>query len=327
METMKAYVCRRYGSPNVLELVSWEKPKIGSKEVLIKVFSTSVTNSDIFIRSSKVGKEFLIPFRIMIGIIGPRKKIIGQVYSGIVDKVGEDITKFRPGDKVFGLTGFSLGAYAEYLKLKQNNSKQGCISIMPDNITFEEATAAAYGGLLALQFLDKKELKNGDKVLIYGASSTSGIFALQYLKYLGTNVTGVCSMNKHEFIISLGADKVLDYKNDDSINQLEMYDVVFDCVGKAKQSVLKKACLKHIKNIDDFISIDDEALLLSSDRLLKVKDLVEKNVIKLVNDKIYSFDEMREAHEYVELGHKKGNVAVTVNKIDETTQKNLKQTI
>lgn len=327
METMKAYVCRRYGSPNVLELVSWEKPKISSKEVLIKVFSTSVTNSDIFIRSSKVSKELLIPFRIMIGIIGPRKKVIGQVYSGIVDKVGEDVTKFRPGDKVFGLTGFSLGAYAEYLKLNQDNSKQGCISIMPDNISFEEATAAAYGGLLALQFLDKKEIKNGDKVLIYGASSTSGIFALQYLKHLGAEVTGVCSIEKHDFIKSLGANKVLDYKSDDSINKLEMYDVVFDCVGKAKQSVLKTTCLKHVRSKDDIISIDDEALLLSSDRLLIIKKLVEKNIIKLINDKIYSFDEMREAHEYVELGHKKGNVAVTVNKIDETTQNNLKKTI
>ena len=172
------------------------------------------------LRSSKVSKQVLIPFRIMIGILKPRKKIIGQVFAGIIEKVGGNIEKLKVGDKVYGLTGFSLGAYAEYMKLKEVNSKQGCISLMPSNISFEEATAAAYGGLLALQFLEKKNINNGHKVLIYGASSTSGIFALQYCKHLGAEITAVCSESKFDFVRSLGADKILDYKNDESIKDI-----------------------------------------------------------------------------------------------------------
>ena len=309
---MKAYFCHKYGPAEVLHLETCNKPVINSNEVLIKVYSTSVTNSDIFIRSSKVSKQVLIPFRIMIGILRPRKKIIGQVFAGKIEKAGENVKKFKVGDKVYGLTGFSLGAYAEYMKLNEKASKKGCISLMPDNVTFEEATAAAYGGLLALQFIEKKTINRGDKVLIYGASSTSGIFALQYFKHLGAEVTGVSSENKFDFLKLLGADKVLDYKNDESISKLEMYDIIFDCVGKARQSLLRKACRQHINNKKDFISIDDEALLLSPDRLLKIKNLVQENIIKPVNDRIYSFDQMVEAHRYVELGHKKGNVAVTV---------------
>lgn len=313
MEMMKAYICTKYGPPEVLHLESCNKPVIKSDEVLVKVYSTSVTNSDVFIRSSKVSKQVLIPFRIMIGILKPRKKIIGQVFAGVIEKIGVNIENLKVGDKVYGLTGFSLGAYAEYMKLKEVNSKQGCISLMPKNISFEEATAAAYGGLLALQFLEKKNINAGHKVLIYGASSTSGIFALQYCKYLGAKVSAVCSEGKFEFVKSLGADKVLDYRNDESIKELEMYDIIFDCVGKAKQSLLRKKCLQHINNKNDFISIDDEPLLLSANRLIKIGNLVQDRVIKLVNDRIYSFDQMIEAHKYVELGHKKGNVAVTVN--------------
>jgi NADPH:quinone reductase-like Zn-dependent oxidoreductase len=313
MEMMKAYICTRYGQPDVLRLESCKKPVINSNEVLIKVYSTSVTNSDIFIRSSKVNKRLIVPFRIMIGILKPRKKIIGQVYAGIIEQIGESIEKFKVGDKVYGLTGFSLGAYAEYMKLREVPSRQGCISIMPNNVTFEEATAAAYGGLLALQFVEKKTINDGSKVLIYGASSTSGIFAMQYCKHLGAEVTAVCSESKFEFVRSLGADKILDYGNDESIKKLEMYDVVFDCVGKTRQSLLRTACLQRIKDKNDFISIDDEPLLLDSDRLTRITNIVENNSVKLVNDKIYSFDQMVEAHEYVELGHKKGNIAVTVD--------------
>ncbi len=312
MEMMKAYVCNRYGAPEVLQLESCKIPVIKSKEVLVKVYSTSVTNSDIFIRSSRVSKHLLIPFRIMIGIMKPRKIIIGQVFAGIITKVGSDIKKLKVGDKVYGLTGFSLGAYAEYLKLEEVNSKKGCISIMPRNISFEEATAAAYGGLLALQFLEKKNITNGKKVLIYGASSTSGIFALQYCKYLGAEVTAVCSGNKFEFVKSLGAAKVLDYKNDESIKELEIYDIVFDCVGKAKQSLLRTTCFQHVKDKNNFISIDDELLILSSNQLKKITNIINDNVLKLINDRIYGFNQMVEAHKYVELGHKKGNVAITV---------------
>lgn len=315
MELMKAIVCSKYGPPEVLHLESCKKPIPNDDEVLIKIYATSVTNSDIFIRSSNVRIQVLIPFRIMIGLFRPRNKILGQVFAGEIEQIGKNIKDFKPGDKVYGLTGFSLGAYADYKTMKEINSKQGCVSLMPENSSFEEATSAAYGGLLALQFLEKKKIKRGDKVLIYGASSTSGIFALQYIKHLGAEVTCVCRENKFEFIKSLGADKVLDYTKDESIRQLENYELIFDCVGKAKKSNLRKACKNHVSNQKDFLSIDDEPLLLSSNRLMNIKELVEKNIITPFNDRVFMFDQMVEAHKYVELGHKKGNVAVTVNSI------------
>jgi NADPH:quinone reductase-like Zn-dependent oxidoreductase len=249
----------------------------------------------------------------MIGILKPRNKIIGQVFAGEIEQIGKNIKNFKSGDKVYGLTGFSLGAYADYKTMNEINSKQGCISLMPENLSFEEATSAAYGGLLALQFLEKKIIKPSSKVLIYGASSTSGIIALQYIKHLGAEVTCVCRENKFEFVKSLGANKVLDYTKNESIRQLENYDLIFDCVGKAKKSNLREACKNHVSTQKDFISIDDEPLLLSSNRLMKIKELVENNIIKPVNDRVFLFDQIVEAHKYVELGHKKGNVAVTVN--------------
>lgn len=313
MELMKAYVCKKYGSPEILELQQCKKPVLKKNELLIKIYATSVTNSDIFIRSSKVTTNLIIPFRLMIGLFGPRKKIIGQVFAGEIIQIGKNIINNKIGDKVYGLTGFSLGAYAEYKKMKEQNSKKGCFALMPINISYEEATAAAYGGLLALQFLEKKNIKKNDKVLIYGSASTSGITAVQYLKNVGAEVTSVCSESKFDFVKTLGADKVLDYNNDESIKKLEKYNLVFDCVGKARSSNLKKACREHISNQDDFISIDDEALVLSTERLERIKELVEIEVINPVNDRVYPFEEMVEAHKYVELGHKTGNVAVTVN--------------
>ena len=156
MDTMKAVVCTKYGPPEVLRIAQYEKPVPRDDEILIKIRATSVTNSDIFIRSSKVAPRLLIPFRIMIGIRKPRKEIIGEVFSGIVTQVGSKIRRFRVGDQVYGLTGFSLGAYAEYKCMKEVDSKQGCVAIKPQNISFEEATSAAYGGLLAFQFLNRR---------------------------------------------------------------------------------------------------------------------------------------------------------------------------
>ena len=313
METMKAYVCSQYGSPEVLSLETCKRPVPGDKEVLIKVHATSVTNSDIFIRSSRVDKKRLIPFRIAIGLFGPRRKIIGEVFAGTVEQVGRRAERLSTGERVYGLTGFSLGGYAEYMTLREKSSKRGCMALMPTNVGFEDATALAYGGLLALQSLEKKTIQKGSKVLLYGSASTTGLFALQYLKHLEAEVTSVCSGGKFDFVKSFGADKLLDYTKDESIKELEQYDVIFDCVGKARRSALRTACGEHIKNRDDFISIDDEALLLDEKRLERITKLAEKKIVEPFNDKVYDFSQMVEAHRYVELGHKKGNVAVTVN--------------
>jgi NADPH:quinone reductase-like Zn-dependent oxidoreductase len=315
METMKAVVCTKYGPPEVLRIVQYKKPIPRDDEVLISIYATSVTNSDIFIRSSKVSLRLLIPFRMMMGVRKPRREIIGEVLSGVVSEVGSKITRFHVGDHVFGLTGFSVGGYAEYKCMKEVDSKQGCLSMKPKNITFEEATSAAYGGLLAFQSVEKADVRANAKVLIYGASGTSGTVAVQLAKHLQADVTGVCGPKHISFVEELGADKTLDYTNDNEIGKLEVYDLVLDCVGKARSSALKEACRMALTKNGKYVSIDDSALLLDSSRLDRIRELIEVGKIRAINDRCYSLDQIVEAHKYVELGHKRGNVAVTVREL------------
>ena len=311
---MKAIVCTRYGPPEVLQFREVKKPVPKKDEVLIKIYATSVTNSDIFIRSSNIPLKFMIPMRIMIGLTKPRKKIIGEVFSGVVESAGSEIRRFKVGDRVYGLTGFSLGAYADYKCMKEVDSKKGCLAMKPKNISFEEATAAAYGGLLAFQYLGTGNISKGQKVLIYGASGTSGTIAVQLAKYLGAEVTGVCSTSHLEFVRSLGADKVLDYTRKDSLAYIEKYDFMLDAVGRRRTSDLKKACERALGKDGKCVSIDDGSLQLPSSRLDQIRELIELGKIRPINDRCYSFEQIVEAHRYVEAGHKKGNVAITVNR-------------
>lgn len=313
MAMMKAVICTGYGPPEVLCIQQYEKPIPKKDEILIKVYATSVTNSDIFIRSSNIPLAFMIPMRFMIGIRKPRNPIIGEVFSGEVEYAGSGIERFRVGDQVYGLTGVSLGAYADYKCMKEIDSQQGCVALKPTNISFEEATAAAYGGLLAFQSLEKGNIEHGQRVLVYGASGTSGTIAVQYAKHLGAIVTGVCGPSNIELVRSLGADKVLDYTKDESVESLEEYDLVMDAVGKRRTSALKEACRSALAMKGRYVSIDDGALLLQSDRLTKITELIEMGVIKPINDRVYRFEQIVDAHKYVEMGHKRGNVAVTVN--------------
>jgi NADPH:quinone reductase-like Zn-dependent oxidoreductase len=313
MSKMKAAICTRYGPPEVLKIVERDMPVPKDDEVLVKVFAASVTNSDIFIRGSNIPLRFRIPMRIMMGITRPRNDILGEVLSGEILQVGSRIGRFHIGDQVFGLTGFSLGAYAGYKCMKETDSKRGCIALKPRNISHEDATSAAYGGLLALQFLEKAHIQPGQKVLIYGASGTSGTIAVQYAKHLGAEVTGVCSAEKIELVRSLRADKTLDYTHKDSVAKLEVYDFALDAVGKARTSDLKKACRARMPEKHKFVSIDDGALICSSDRLNRMRELVEGGIVRPITDCCFLFDQIIDAHEYVERGHKKGNVAITVN--------------
>lgn len=313
METMKAIICTGYGPAEVLQIGQWEKPIPKKDEVLIKIYATSVTDSDIFIRGSKIPLQFMIPMRIMLGIRRPRNPIIGEVFSGEIEWAGAEITRFKTGDQVYGFTGFSLGAYADYKCMNETDSTRGCLALKPKNLSFEEATSAAYGGLLAFQFLEKGNIAPGQKVLVYGASGTTGTIAVQYARHLGATVTGVCGAANLEFVKSLGADKVLDYTKDESVAALEKYDFILDAVGKRKTSALKKACKTARTTTGKYVSIDDAALLLDSNRLKRITEWVETGKIKPVTDRIYPFTQIIEAHKYVELGHKKGNVAITVN--------------
>jgi len=310
---MKAAICTKYGPPEVLKIVEREAPVPKDDEVLIKVFAASVTNSDIFIRSSDIPLRFRIPMRVMIGITRPRNDILGEVLSGEIVQVGLKIRRFHVGDQIFGLTGFSLGAYADYKCMKETDSKKGCIALKPRNISFEEATSAAYGGLLALQFLEKGHIQPKQKVLIYGASGTSGTIAVQYAKHLGAEVTGVCRAGKVELVRSLGADKTLDYTHTDSISKLEAYDFALDSVGNARTSQLKEACRTLMSDKRKFVSIDDGPLILSSDRLNRIRELVEARIVTPITDRCFPLEQIIDAHRYVEQGHKRGNVAITVN--------------
>lgn len=312
METMKAAVCTSYGGPEVLQIKHVPKPCPKEDEVLIRIEASSVTRSDLFIRGVEVPLLAKIFMRLAIGVKRPRNAILGEVLAGVIEEAGTQITRFKPGDKVYGLTGFSFGGYGEYTCMKEKDSKRGVLSIMPGNISFEDATAAAYGGLLALQFMEKGSLQPGLKVLIYGASGTSGIVALQLAKSLGVEVTAVCGPSNRDFIQKMGADKVLDYTRPESVSELEQYDFILDAVGKAKSSPLKKAAMKALNKKGLYSSIDDEALLLDSKRLDRVSHLVVKGILRPVTSRVYTLDQIAEAHEYVEKGHKRGNVALRI---------------
>ena len=309
---MKAIVCTKYGPPEVFKLAEAEKPEPRDDEVLIRIYATAVTASDIYIRSGRVKWSMMIPFRLMMGLTGPRNPIIGEVLSGEIEATGKDIKRFRPGDRVYGLTGFSLGAYAEYKCMKENDSVKGCISLKPENISYEEATMAAYGGLLAFQFMEKAKIQRGQEVLIYGASGTTGIIAIQLARSLGARVTAICCTSNIGMVKSLGADAAIDYTKQDAVNPQMKFDFIFDAVGRNKSSRLKKSLGRNLTAKGTEASIDDENLKLDSKRLDHVRDLIETGYIKPFIDRCYQFDELAEAHEYVGKGHKKGGVAITV---------------
>jgi NADPH:quinone reductase-like Zn-dependent oxidoreductase len=310
---VKAIICPGYGPPEVLQITEVERPTPADDEVCIKVHATAVTASDIFIRGSQIPLRYLVPMRLMIGLTKPRKSIIGLVLAGEVESVGRHIRRFAPGDRVYGLTCFGLGAYAEYKCMRETDSNQdGCLALMPQNLTYEEATVAVYGGLLALQYMEKGNVQRGQRVLIYGASGTTGTTAVQYAKYLGADVTAVCSTANLELVRSLGADRVIDYTSQDALAPGERFDLVLDAVGKRKTSRLKQACKKALSPGGAYVSIDDGSLAPDSKRLDRMRHLVEAGHVKPVVDRCYPFEDMAEAHRYVGQGHKRGGVAITV---------------
>lgn len=312
---MKAIICPKYGPPEVLKQVDVPIPEPKVNEVRIKIHATAVTASDLFIRGSELPFLIKTVMRLSLGWRRPRKSIIGLVLSGTIDSIGEGITRFKVGDEVYGLTGYSLGAYAEYKCLKESDSMQGSLAIKPKNISHEEATVAAYGGLLALQYLEKGNYQKAEKVIIYGASGTTGTTAIQLAKSAGAKVTAICRTRNFDLVKELGADEVIDYTVSNRLPIGEQYDLVLDAVGKMKTSLLKEACKKALNGHGKYVSIDDGALKLNSERLNKIRALVEGNKFKPIIDRVYAFDQIVEAHKYVEQGHKVGGVAINLNEI------------
>ncbi|WP_135554339.1 NAD(P)-dependent alcohol dehydrogenase [Paenibacillus cymbidii] len=310
---MKAVVCPKYGPPDVLQLQEVTKPSPRHDEVCIKIRATAVTASDTYIRGSRLPLRFLLPMRLVLGITKPRKSVIGMVLAGEVESVGASIRRFQAGDRVYGVTGFGLGAYAQYKCMKETDSMNGCLSLMPTNISYEEATSAAYGGLLALQRIEEGRLQRGQRVLVYGASGTSGTMAVQLARHYGAEVTGICSTRNLAFVHSLGADRVIDYTRDDPDALIGRYDLMLDTAGKAKQSPLKERCRQALQPGGKCISIDDGKLELKAERLAKLKTIIEAGHVKPVVDRTFPLERIVEAHEYVEHGGKRGGVAVSVD--------------
>jgi len=322
---MKAIVCTKYGAPDVLQLRDIKKPVPKDNEVLVKVQAATVTTAGLI---GRTGKPFFT--RVFTGVTKPKKNILGMELAGEIEAIGKDVELFKVGDQVFGKTGIDLGAHAEFKSMPQ----EGTLLIKPNNMTYEESAAVVEGALTALNFLrNKANIKREQKVLINGASGSIGVAAVQIAKYFGAEVTGVSSTGNLEMVKSLGADKVIDYTKEDFTKNGKAYDIIFDTVGKSsfskcKGSLKQKGFYLDPARMSTIIPMfwtsmfgSQKAIMTATylrpaskitKDLIFIKDLIEKGKIKSVIDRSYPLAQTAKAHEYVETGHKKGNVVITM---------------
>ena len=323
---MKVVICTKYGAPEVLQIREVPKPIPKPNELLIKIKSTTVTVADFRARSFTIPLIFWLPARLMLGISKPRKSILGVELSGVIEAVGNQVKNFKQGDEVFAATLNEFGAYAEYICLAETKT----FALKPAQLSFNEAAAIPIGDRTALHYLKKVKLKQGEKILIYGASGSVGSYAVQLAKHFGAEVTGVCSNKNTGLVKALGVDKVIAYDEATFLNQLEMYDAIFIAVDKWAF----KECSKFLKKGGTYINITQpikspkmiwssftknfkflmgENVDESAESLTWLANLAVQKKLKPVIDKVYKLDEIREAHHYVESGHKRGNVVIEVN--------------
>jgi NADPH:quinone reductase-like Zn-dependent oxidoreductase len=331
---MKAIVYAEYGPPDVLQLKEVEKPVPKDNEILVRIHATPISFGDTLVRNLKAvsPKKFHMPFlfwlfaKMYFGFRKPRIPILGSEFAGEIESIGEDVKKFREGDQVFGYHGSRMGAYAEYLCMPEN----GVLALKPANMSYEEAAAVPYGAIMALNLLRKVDLRPGQRVLVNGASGGIGPFVVQLAKsHFGANVTGVCSTPRLEYVKSLGAERVIDYTKEDFTDGAETYDFIFDILGKSSFSKVKRTlkpngrCLLvsfKMKQVWQMLwtsvfGSKKVICALSTEKaedLVFIKELIEAGKIKTVIDKCYPLAQAAEAHRYVEQGHKKGSVVITM---------------
>jgi len=308
---MKQIFYTKYGSPEVLQFQEVSKPIPKDNEILVKVYTASVTAGDIILRSMKLpemNKVVKFLARLALGYKKPRKAFLGTEFAGEIESVGCKVTRFKTGDQVFGTTtGLKIGAYAEYICVPEQ-WKQGVVEKKPNNLSYEQAVAIPVGAMTALYLLKKAKNQKNQKVLIYGASGSVGSYAVQLANYFESIVTGVCSSFNLNLVKSLSAVKVLDYTKNEVKENNEKYDIVFDAVGKLSPALSKRL----LKPTGQFVSVKNYTSE-SSESLIFLRTLIESNKIRLIIDRQYFFDDIVEAHQYVEMGHKKGNVIIQIN--------------
>jgi len=327
---MKAIVWTKYGSPDVLQLKEVEKPVPKDNEVLIRIYATTVTAGDCELRSLKFPIYLKIIMRLWRGFIKPRgTSILGTELAGEIEEVGKDVKRFKAGDQVFGSAGLGFGANSEYICLPEEPGEmEGGVAIKPANMTYQEASAVPFGGRDALHFLRKANIQSGDKVLIVGAGGSIGTFAVQLAKHFGAEVTAVDSSGKLDMLRSIGADHVIDYTQEDFTKSGQIYDVIFDVVGVISLSrsnkVLKKNGTYLLANPGGQMfqgfwtsmrtskKVIMEPASGSTVDLIFLRELIEAGKIKSVIDRCYPLEQIAEAHRYVDKGHKKGNLVITI---------------
>ena len=305
---MRAVICTRYGPPEVLRLDELATPAPRKNEVRIRILATAVTSSDCYVRGLNLSPAYRIMARLALGWNAPRQPVLGMVLSREVDSVGPDAKSFEVGERVFGFNRRIFGTYAQYVCWPED----GLLATRPANLTDEEAAAIPYGGLLALHFLRRAAVRAGQRVLIYGASGAVGTSAVQLARHFGAQVTGVCSTANVDLVASLGATTVIDYTSEDFADKAARYDLIFDAVGKRKSAAALRQCRQVLAPGGAYVSVDDGTPNLRREDLVLLSELATKGEIRPVIDRTYALDDIIEAHRYVDNGHKRGNVIITL---------------
>lgn len=326
---MKAIVWTRYGPPEGLQLQEVATPAPRDHEVLIRIRATTVTAGDCEVRSLKLPMWLGLPMRLYVGLIRPKRiNILGQELAGEVESVGKDVKRYKPGDQVFAATGFSLGGYAEYICLPEE-PEDGVLGLKPANASFEEAAAVPFGGLEALHFLKKAKVQDGENILINGAAGTIGTFAVQLARHFGARVTAVDSAEKLAMLRALGAEQVIDYRQEDFTKSGETYDIIFDVIGASPFSRSMSSLNQNGRLLLANPSLSDklrgprassqsgkkvisDAAVRRPEDLSFLRELIEAGELKSVIDRCYPLEQAAEAHRYAESGRKQGNIVLTV---------------